>query len=280
MKINLLGLFLGLFLYKFNFLMVDGFFLDKKVEVYRFEVITFGPDKLGNNQNKNNNEALGCYKKIKNSYYNDYNYRDGDCDVNYDGDNGYVKGIHKCCLKGLSDYGKGKGNDKDKGNGISEKLLTCYSDMEGEDGGGAGGFYMYNCVKTEIVDIKGSETNKKIFIGLIAFLIFFMAVLLVYIFFGGCKSCCGLKSYCYRCCCFYKYRKIERLRKKYSLCSMSSLSSLISYGDGNGDGDGDGDSDRVGDDRDLVDLELEYVGNKFNGGVLSFYEDEYDDDRL
>ena len=182
MKINLLGLFLGLFLYKFNVLLVDGFFLDKKVEVYRFEVITFGPDKLGNNQNKNNNEALGCYKKIKNSYYNDYNYRDGDCD----GYNGYLKGIHKCCLKGLSDYG----------NGISEKLLTCYSDGEGEGvagaGAGAGGFYMYNCVKTEIVDIKGSENNKKIFIGLIAFLIFFMAVLLVYIFFGGCKSCCGL----------------------------------------------------------------------------------------
>ena len=88
---------------------------------------------------------MGYYK-----VYNDYNYRDGDCDGNY----GYVKGIHKCCLKGLSDYGKGIGN------GISEKLITCYSEGEGE----GKGFYMYNCFKTKIVDIKRSETNKKIFI--------------------------------------------------------------------------------------------------------------------
>ena len=61
---------------------------------------------------------------------------------------------------------------------------------------------------------------------------------------------------------------------------MSSLSSLISYGDGDGDGNGNGNGDSDGDNRDLVDFELEYVGNKFNGGVLSFYEDEYDDNEL
>ncbi len=58
---------------------------------------------------------------------------------------------------------------------------------------------------------------------------------------------------------------------------MSSLNSLISYGDSDGDGYGYGFNDDSGQ-KDLVDFELEYVGNKINGGVLSFYEDEDEDE--
>tara|TARA_Y100000389_G_C17154039_1_gene361000 strand:+ start:110 stop:523 length:414 start_codon:yes stop_codon:yes gene_type:complete len=107
---------------------------------------------------------------------------------------------------------------------------------------------MYNCVKTKGIDQKGSAINKKIFVGCMALLLF-LTVLLFYYLFCSSLECCKFKC-CKLKCCKEDYDRLDLLDS-----GDDSLRVMESNSDG-----------------DLLDFELEYIGTKINGGILSFYD--------
>ena len=148
----------------------------------------------------------GCLKEIKNSYYTDYRYQDGECDYHDVLRNDKRLGINKCCLQGLFDYS----------NNINETLRRCYvhngggGGDDGSEGDDTYGFYMYNCNKVTIVDIEGTETNKKIFIGSIGLLVFllFITIILLYHFYFNNFKCRGFRTKLNKCFgCFDYFRR-------------------------------------------------------------------------
>lgn len=258
-----------LFIFLLGGVFTDGGFLDSTKDVYRFQFTTFkhqdvkGIKGIGvTNMCKTNKKGV-----IKYDYYMD-NWYTPECD---EYDNYNDNSFHSCCYLALSNFRKNS----------SEKFLECYSSASG---GGVGGgesykeYYMYNCFKTSVVDIKKTALNKKVFIGVVGCSLFIACFILVFIFFGK-------NGDCWICFCFRKKNRNDSFSRVDSLSRLELLDVEESNIENNN-------INRFGNTRfrrnsskysydDCQDelllernISLSHIGNKINGGKLSFFNED------
>ena len=291
-----------LFIFLLGGAFTDGGFLDSTKDVYRFQLTTFKHQDVKGIKGIGVTNMCDRNKKgvIKYDYYMD-NWYTPECDE-YDSDNSF----HSCCYLALNNFRKNS----------SEKFLECYSSASGGGGGVGGGYeeyYMYNCFKTSVVDIKKTALNKKVFIGVVGCSLFIACFILVFIFFGkDWRKDRGKVRDCWICFCFRNNYKnvrnnrlgrigendrvdsIDRFDRFDSIDRVDSIIrlELLDEEESNIGNNNNNNINRFGNTRfrrnsskysydDCQDelllernISLSHIGNKINGGKLSFFNED------